>query len=231
MDDMDIKHPTDLRNDAQGQIIKLPQDWSGIKSSGALAQVDAYWHALRGSRLVPDRSDVDPRGIEGALSHSFIAERIAPGHARVRIAGQHLSDILGMEVRGMPLSALFEPTARDRLQGILRHVFDAPMVYRMQLASGASLGKPALNARMSIYPLRNDMGDISRALGCIVVDGDIGRAPRRFDITHAKEEILTAQTPDTAPVAKVHEEAAPMGLAEEPAAFEHTAVPYLRVVR
>ena len=34
----------------------------------ALSQVEAYWEALRGTRLMPRRSEIDPRGIEQALA-------------------------------------------------------------------------------------------------------------------------------------------------------------------
>ena len=47
-----------------------------------IAEVEAYWEALRGVRMMPLRSEIDPRGIERALDHTFILERIAPGLAR-----------------------------------------------------------------------------------------------------------------------------------------------------
>jgi hypothetical protein len=47
----------------------------------AIAQVEAYWNALRGDKLLPKRSEIDPRGIERALENAFILERIAPGCA------------------------------------------------------------------------------------------------------------------------------------------------------
>ena len=38
---------------------------------------------------------------------------MAPSVARFRLAGAHLSELMGMEVRGMPMTALFLPDARD----------------------------------------------------------------------------------------------------------------------
>ncbi|MEO1238664.1 MAG: PAS domain-containing protein, partial [Pseudomonadota bacterium] len=32
----------------------------------AIIQVEGYWESLRSDRLVPDRSEVDPRGLAGA---------------------------------------------------------------------------------------------------------------------------------------------------------------------
>ncbi len=93
-----------------------------------LAQVEAYWEALRGSRLMPNRADIDPRGIEQALEYSFIVERIAPGIARLRIAGSHLSDLMGMEVRGMPLTAFIAPGSRRQVSDTLEEVFETPAI-------------------------------------------------------------------------------------------------------
>ncbi|MEM9129958.1 MAG: hypothetical protein AAGA97_09595, partial [Pseudomonadota bacterium] len=39
-----------------------------------------------------------------------------------------------------------------------------------------------LQGTMVILPLRSDLGDISRALGCLVTSGEIGEGPRRFKI-------------------------------------------------
>ncbi len=62
-------------------------------------EVEAYWYGLRSGRVVPFRSEIDPRGIERALPYTFILERIAPGLARFRLAGSHLNDLLGMSAR------------------------------------------------------------------------------------------------------------------------------------
>ena len=90
----------------------------------ALDLVEAYWTALRGARLVPSRSEVDPRGIEAALDRAFVAERIAPGVARLRLAGAHLADLNGDGGAGdaaeRALRAGRPARARRRRRGRLR---------------------------------------------------------------------------------------------------------------
>ena len=135
----------------------------------ALSEVKAYWEALRNGRQVPMRSEIDPRGIERALEHAFILERVAPQVARFRLAGMHLTDLMGMEVRGMPTTALFTPTARARAAEAVEDVFARPAVTELVLGAETGFGKPPLEARMLFLPLQSDLGDISRA-------------PRRFDI-------------------------------------------------
>lgn len=148
----------------------------------ALAQVEAYWTALKGENLLPKRAEIDPRGIEQALENTFILERVAPGIARVRIAGQHLNDLMGMEVRGMPLTALFTPPARRDIADLLEEVFQTPARSSLRLKSEVAPNRPPLDARMVLLPLRSDLGDVSRILGCLLAKGDIGLTPRRFEI-------------------------------------------------
>ncbi len=151
--------------------------------SAALNDFVAYWQRMRRGLDVPHRSDIDPRGIEPLLANAFIAERIAPGLARMRIAGSHLTDLMGMEVRGMPISAFITPAHRDALSLHLVRLFDQPAMVRLSLMSPDT---PGLKGVMMILPLRSDLGDISRALGCLVTVGNVGRGPRRLDITDAK---------------------------------------------
>ncbi len=147
-----------------------------------IGQIQAYWEGLRAGRTVPLRSEVDPRGIENALEFAFVLERVAPQIARFRLAGMHLNDLMGMEVRGMPLTAFFAPSARADLALRLESVFSEPAIADFALTAESGAGKPPLQARLLILPLRSDLGDITRALGCLVANGQIGRAPRRFEV-------------------------------------------------
>ena len=150
----------------------------------AIAQVEAYWEALRGDRLMPNRSEIDPRGIENALENAFIIERIAPGIARLRIAGSHLSNLMGMEVRGMPITSMFTSSARRRFSDTLEEILETPATCMLHLESDAAAGQAKLEGQMILLPLKSDMGDISRVLGCLVSSGPLGHTPCRFTVTH-----------------------------------------------
>lgn len=158
----------------------------------AINEVEAYWEGLRMGRTVPMRSEIDPRGIERALEFTFILERIAPGLARFRLSGMHLNDLLGMEVRGMPFTSFFTPKSRQLICDTLEEVFDGPKTVELILSGERSIGKPSLDAKLILLPLRSDMGDITRIIGCLVTSGPIGRAPRRFDVVRRKMKELTA---------------------------------------
>lgn len=193
-----------------------------------LQAFESYWQGLRRGADLPFRAEIDPRGIEALLGEAFVAEKIAPGVARLRIAGLHLSDLMGMEVRGMPLSALIDAPDRTRLAAALVDLFERPAILRIGLASQGGLRRPPMTGRMVLLPLRSDLGDISRALGCCVTSGTIGKAPRRFSLTSLEIsplDIATAPVGETAPGPAGHDIPPAQDV---PLAGER---PYLRLVR
>lgn len=212
-----------------GNITSMSQ-FTETKRYSSLRQVAQYWQDLRRGQLVPFRSEVDPRGIEEALPYAFIAERVASGLARLRIAGTHLADLMGMDVRGMPLSTLFTSEARRTLQDTLIAVFDRPSIATVTLRSPASLGRPAIEAKLILLPLRNDMGDVARVLGCLEATGRVGATPRRFDIVDVDIVALEEKAPMVSP----EPEKPVAGFAEQPTPFTRAAhkgrPPYLRLV-
>jgi len=56
----------------------------------------------------------------------------------------------------------------------------------MDLCSHAGPGRANLRGTLVMLPLRSDLGDVSRALGCLVKTGSAGRTPRRFDIVNTR---------------------------------------------
>ncbi len=147
-----------------------------------LADMERYWRLMRGARRLPVRHDLDPARIDAALPHSCVLERIAPGVARIRVAGQKLSAHLSGDARGLPLSTLFQPASRQRLAELLEMVFDEPALVDLPVLSEAGLGRPPLSGRLLLLPLRDAKGGVTQALGALMVDGPPGRRPRRFSI-------------------------------------------------
>lgn len=159
-----------------------------------LRQAEAYWTALRRGDDVPNRSQVDPRGLENILSQTFIVERIAPGIARFRLAGQQVNEMAGMEVRGMPLSAFFTPDARKQLGAAMEHMFETPSIVELSLQTETTRTRGGREAHMLLLPLRSDLGDISRALGVFVSEGNPTGTSQRFTISNIEMRAV-ADTP------------------------------------
>ncbi|WP_246175159.1 PAS domain-containing protein [Paracoccus limosus] len=175
----DVVHP--LRHNDKGKLLHLA-DYETVQPDRIVGELRGYWEGLRQGRAIPARADIEPRGIRRALDYAFILERIAPGAARFRLAGRHLIDLMGMEVRGMPICSLLNTSSRGRLSDVLETVFRGPQIAEMRIESPASYGRPQLTGRMLFLPLRSDLGDVTRALGCLVAEGSVGQSPRRFDL-------------------------------------------------
>jgi hypothetical protein len=137
-----------------------------------LAQAERYWRSQVGTATVPRRSDIDPTGLGDALSNTMILERVAPGMARVRLAGQVLNQIFGMDVRGMPASILVDPASRKTFGGQIEALFSGPSIVEVPLRMTRGWRRRPLLARLLMLPLTDDFGQITRAMAVLAVDGD-----------------------------------------------------------
>jgi hypothetical protein len=156
----------------------------------AFAEVRAYWEGLRLAGSIPARTDLDPRGMKGALDKVFIAQRIAKGIVRIRIAGSALGDLAGMDLRGLPLSCLFQPDARPRLSAVVERVLYAPVAADLQLEALSRLGQSRCDGRLLMLPLLDVDQSRSLVLGCLSLDGQVGPARRPLSICRATEDPL-----------------------------------------
>ncbi|MBW6417191.1 PAS domain-containing protein [Celeribacter sp. PS-C1] len=186
----------------------------------ALKTVEAYWEGLRNGRPVPARAEVDPRGMQSALEFAFILERIAPGVARFRLAGMHLTDLMGMEVRGMPLTAMFVPESRAKLSEALEAVFETPQITVITLKAERGIGRGAMDAQLLLCPLKSDLGDVNRVLGCLQSKGEIGRQPRRFEVVDIRSRPLLGNPADQSFDTTPKGTPVPAGFAEAKQAYE-----------
>lgn len=168
-------------------------------------EVRAYWEATRKNGQLPRRDDINPRGMASALEQVFLIEQIAPNHGRLRLAGMAISDLLGIDVRGMPVTALLEPVARAKLSEALGGLFRGEHILDLWLEAERGIGRPPLLGRMLLLPLIGSHGEPDLALGCLCTKGEIGRTPRRFTISRMLREPL----PTTATADIVHAFAEP----------------------
>ena len=84
--------------------------------------------------------------------------------------------------------------------------------------------KPAMEARMVLMPLRSDLGDISRVLGCFVAKGELGTQPRRFEIVTTKLRCLSADKIEQYVPQHCEIAVQPSGFREKPTDFNHASV-------
>ena len=148
----------------------------------ALKELQAYWASLPRTNGVPHRKDVDPVAMGGLLEDSFVLERVAPGVARIRVAGRNIAKLIGVEPRGLPLTAVMLPEARADIAKYLESAFTTPSVVEIPLVGPRAVGQPELQGKILLLPLRDTLGRVSRILGVLVMSGRRGLGGRRFAI-------------------------------------------------
>lgn len=156
-----------------------------MTNATAPTEMEAYWKSLPRTRGVPMRKDVNPVDMGGLLEDSFILERVAPGVARIRVAGRNVAKLLGIEPRGLPLTAAFLPDARADVSRHLEAAFMTPGLVEIALTSPRAVGQPTLQGKILMLPLRDDHGRVSRIMGVLVMSGRRGLGGRRFDLSDA----------------------------------------------
>lgn len=191
---------TSGKDTAEGGKVVALEALRSVGPDAVLDRVEGYWNTLRNGRLLPSRNEVDPRGLEGVLGYAFILERVTGGLARFRIAGSHMTALAGLELRRMPVSALFTAESRAELAEAMTAVFEEPATARLALRSPGGFGRSQLEGQMLLLPLRSDLGDVSRVLGAIRMSGRIGRTPRRLSIAGQVRRTLIGYSGITEPV-------------------------------
>jgi len=144
---------------------------------------------------MPARSEFDPRAIENSLATIFVAEKVAASVARNRVAGSILNDTLGMDVRGMPLTAVFEPTARDSVAEATRDLFASPAMVVLELNARCGFSRRGVRARLLLLPMSDTDGNIARIVGCLDIKGGVGKSPRRFKVSSIRPTDVIGDAP------------------------------------
>lgn len=154
--------------------------WTGRAEDALLVHVEGYWRALRGRHRLPRRAALDPGRIAAAVPYCFMAAKIAPRVARIRVAGRGIGAILDTEPRGLPVTACFRGSARDIVADTLEQVFAGPGIAALPLAAHRVGRRPA-TGRMLLLPMIGDDGLVSVCLGVIAGPG-LAAAGRRLEI-------------------------------------------------
>ena len=147
-----------------------------------LNNLERYWRSLRHAQQIPTRTAIDPSQIDTALPYAFILQRVAPGTARFRVAGQRIYDLLKMDARGMPFSTLFQPEARDDITDLIEAAFGEPAIIGLPLVSAGGLLQPEMRGAVILLPMQDDAGVTNRMLGAIVTPDATKSRARRFAI-------------------------------------------------
>jgi hypothetical protein len=84
----------------------------------------AYWNARRGSRLAPERGDIEPGAIREVLGDSFIISFDSADDHPFRLAGTRVCALFGRELKGAPFAQLWDFAGRARIRELATTVAD-----------------------------------------------------------------------------------------------------------
>jgi hypothetical protein len=148
-----------------------------------------YWTELRAGRDAPSRSEVDPRRIADALESMFILEALAHGQLRFRLAGTALCEMLGMEARGMLAEGVMTEAHASEITELAHRALSGPGVGVMRVRGEDAEGE-SWTGEILLLPLRSELGELDRVLGCVALTGVSRRrkpaAPMRLRCQGAK---------------------------------------------
>lgn len=126
----------------------------------------SYWNSVRGERTTPRRFEIEPAKIAAILPWTFILERIDTDAFRYRLAGTHVCDIFGVELRGS--NFLDGWSSVDRL-AIVRHL--AALTKHSAVLSiyleAAPVARASSQFEALLLPLRHTDDKIDRILGAL----------------------------------------------------------------
>jgi hypothetical protein len=159
-----------------------------VERSPILKELYDHWEGLRGSRIAPKRSEIDPRRIENVLERAFILECPDQGEVRFRIAGMALGDLMGMEVRGMPAHAIIRPEGRADFNAVIARLCATPEIADVTLS-----GPAGIQADMLLLPMMGQDLRVSRVLGCLVARSGPVCPPVRFTVAQVMWTRIVAQ--------------------------------------
>ena len=83
-----------------------------------------YWNERRGSRLAPERADIEPSAIRQVLGDTFVLETDAMGHYPFRLAGTRLCALFGRELKSESFVKLWERSGQTAMRELLAVVME-----------------------------------------------------------------------------------------------------------
>lgn len=142
-----------------------------------------YWNSIRDGRLAPFRSEIEPKEISALLDSTFILEAQSRDSVRFRLAGTRLCENFGMELRGMSALALWHGECRAKVRDVMHRVVSEPCIGHVT-CTVENRGGFHYQAEFLYLPLRSDMGEMTRILGCGYYMGEEKAFARLYDPIH-----------------------------------------------
>lgn len=134
-------------------------------------EVFAYWDRCRGTRLMPDRADIEPAEIRRALGDTFILALDSDIGHPFRLAGTRICDFFGQELKGRSFIGLWDPVSTAEIMKLLTCIIEE----RIGIVAGVT-GRTEYGSEtkfeLLLLPLGRHDRLPNRALGLLVPIGN-----------------------------------------------------------
>ncbi len=123
-----------------------------------------YWNLLRGERTVPRRDEIEPRNIKRLLPDIFLLGFEGPQQYRFRLAGTHLCEVFGIELRNFNLLDLWDEDCRKTMSSTLARVTGEALPMLVDFTAETP-SQRSCSFELLLLPLATDDGRAARILG------------------------------------------------------------------
>jgi len=132
----------------------------------ASRELYAYWQEKRGTRPAPERADIEPGAIRGALSDAFIlALDRSTGHP-VRLAGTRVCALFGRELKGESFLGLWTTASRPTVADLLAILADECIGTVAAVTAQNKTGEP-IDLELLLLPVGTRRPKFARAIGVL----------------------------------------------------------------
>jgi len=149
--------------------------------SPMLLRAYEYWQSMRGDRVLPARSDLDPLDIPDLLPNVILLDYLPKDHRlKVRLVGTLVVDMYGSDYTGMYLDEIDFGEVRDK---VLDDYMSAVTAARPLFSDHVfrQLGGALFDIERLIVPLSEDGTQVTMLLAIL----DFTRREREFSLDNA----------------------------------------------
>jgi hypothetical protein len=129
-------------------------------------ELHAYWEEKRGSRPAPERSDIEPGAIRGALSDAFIIGLNRPAGYPFRLAGTRVCALFDREIKGESFLGLWTIASRPVVSSLLTILADE-CIGTVAAVSAQSADGDTVELELLLLPLGVARPIFARAIGVL----------------------------------------------------------------
>ena len=132
----------------------------------ASRELYAYWQEKRGTRVAPERTEIEPGAIRSVLADAFILTLDRKTGYPIRLAGTRLCALFGREIKEESFLDLWAATNRPTLEGLLSILSDE-CIGTVAGAAAQSASGETVELELLLLPLSIRRPIFARAIGVL----------------------------------------------------------------